>query len=209
MALPVADPLWPDRRALARVIEQGDAERFDAEVARQTTDRAKADTILNRMKRTATEHMDEDPAFYRRFSDLIEEAIRALREGRLSEAEYLARAEKQLADMRAGRSSGRPAVLDQYRHAAAYFGVLAEALAEQPIYDDALAHAAIRAEEIIEGRRVTDWTRNLDVQNRIKQELDEHLWQLQREHGFKLNLAGTDMLIERLIEVAKARDRLP
>jgi type I restriction enzyme R subunit len=33
--------------------------------------------------------MDEDPAFYRQFSDLLEETIRAYRERRLSEREYL------------------------------------------------------------------------------------------------------------------------
>ena len=33
--------------------------------------------------------MAEDPAFYKRFSEMLEEAIRAFREQRISDAEYL------------------------------------------------------------------------------------------------------------------------
>ncbi len=33
--------------------------------------------------------MDEDPTFYKQFSELLEETIRAYREKRLSEREYL------------------------------------------------------------------------------------------------------------------------
>src|SRR5690606_17143621 len=58
-----------------------DEEKFDEEVAKLATPAAKADTILNRMKRTIIENMDEDPAFYRRFAELIEETILAYRQG--------------------------------------------------------------------------------------------------------------------------------
>jgi hypothetical protein len=36
--------------------------------------------------------MDDDPVFYRRFSKILEEAIAAYRERRISEVEYLKRA---------------------------------------------------------------------------------------------------------------------
>jgi type I restriction enzyme R subunit len=54
-----------------------------------TSDASKADRIASATKRTITEKMDEDPAFYKRFSEMLEEAIRDYREKRISEKEYL------------------------------------------------------------------------------------------------------------------------
>ena len=109
---------------ITALVDIFDAERFDAEVERLGTPAAKADTILNRMKRTITERMDEDPAFYRRFSELIEETILAYRQGRIDQLEYLQQAEKALDQMRAGRESSLPPELSRYQHAPAYYGIL-------------------------------------------------------------------------------------
>lgn len=50
---------------------------------------SKADRITSATRRAITEKMDEDPTFYKQFSQLIAETIRAYREKRLSEREYL------------------------------------------------------------------------------------------------------------------------
>ena len=54
----------------------------------QTT-AARADTIAHAVKRTITEKMDEDPAFFSKFSELIQEVIDASRAKRISDLEYL------------------------------------------------------------------------------------------------------------------------
>ena len=54
-----------------------------------TSDASKADRIASAAKRTITEKMDEDPAFYRQFSELLEQTIRDYREKRISERDYL------------------------------------------------------------------------------------------------------------------------
>ncbi|MDI6869758.1 MAG: HsdR family type I site-specific deoxyribonuclease [Bacillota bacterium] len=66
-----------------------DEKAFAEEVARLAGDAAKADTIAHRALRTCIDHLPEDPAFYRKFSEMLEEAIRAFREERLKAAEYL------------------------------------------------------------------------------------------------------------------------
>ena len=112
-----------------------EVEAFDAEVEKLGTPTAKADTILNRMKRTITERMDENPAFYRRFSDLIEETILAYKQGRIDQLEYLHQSEEHLNNMRTGRSSDLPPQLTRYQHAPAYYGVLHESLATYGLND--------------------------------------------------------------------------
>ena len=68
-----------------------DKDAFLKEIEKLRKRGSKADTIAHRTKRTITERMDEDPAFYRKFSEMLEEAIRAFREKRLADRDYLAR----------------------------------------------------------------------------------------------------------------------
>jgi hypothetical protein len=161
-----------------------------AEVERLGTPAAKADTILHRMKRTISEHMDEDPVFYRRFAELVEETIHAYRQGRLDQLEYLHLARGRLEQMRSGRASDLPAQLAPYRHAPAYFGVLREPLAGYGLDEERIARAAIRQEEIIEANKVTDWETNLDIQNQIRSQLDDYFFDLERAAGVVGPLGG-------------------
>ena len=51
-----------------------------------------ADTIAYNVKRVILHRMDEDPAFYKKFSEMLQEVIDAFRSERLAEAEYLKQA---------------------------------------------------------------------------------------------------------------------
>ena len=182
-----------------------DAEKFDEEVARLETPAAKADTILNRMKRTISERMEEDPAFYRRFAELVEESILAYRQGRLDQLEYLNQAQTHLDALRAGRDSSIPTTLARYRDAPAYYGILAEALAPYGVAQGVMAALAIEQEAIIEANKVTDWRYNLDVQRTIRRKLDDGFIELERDTGAAIDVAQVDLMIEQILEVAKAR----
>lgn len=54
-----------------------------------TSAASRADRIASATKRIITEKMDEDPAFYKQFSEMLEETIRDYRERRISEKDYL------------------------------------------------------------------------------------------------------------------------
>lgn len=56
-----------------------DKEAFARELARLGGAASKADTIAYRTRRTITERMDLDPAFYKRFSELLEQTIAEFR----------------------------------------------------------------------------------------------------------------------------------
>ncbi len=192
---------------ITELVNVFDEERFDEEVAKLESPRAKADTILNRMKRTIIEHMDEDPALYRRFAELVEETIQAYREGRINELEYLQTATNAMDQLRSGRDASQPDVLNRYAHAPSYYGILRANLIEQ-CSDEQAAQVAIQIEELLQDSRVTDWTINLDVQQRMKRKLDELLFDRTRKLNLSLSDAELDMLIEQILEVAKARDYL-
>jgi type I restriction enzyme R subunit len=182
-------------------------EAFDAEVEKLGTPTAKADTILNRMKRTITERIDEDPAYFRRFSEMVEETILAYKQGRIDQLEYLRQAESHLDTMRSGRSDGLPSQLTRYQHAAAYYGVMRESLVPYGVDENSIADLAIRQESIIEAHKVTDWENNHDVKQQIRRDLDELFYEVEEATGIEIELDETDLIIDRVLEVAKARSR--
>ncbi|MBW1803402.1 MAG: type I restriction endonuclease subunit R, partial [Deltaproteobacteria bacterium] len=62
---------------------------FEKEIEKVRGAASKADSIAHRTKKTISEKWMEDPAFYKKFSEMLEEVIRAYRQHRLSDAEYL------------------------------------------------------------------------------------------------------------------------
>lgn len=198
-------------RPITDLVNIFDQEAFDREVERVEGAAAKADTIAYRLKRTITERMERDPAFYRKFSDLIEDTIEAYRQGRISEAEYLQRMTDALDQVRTGHDLSQPRKLARYRDAPAYYGILNEALAEVAFGDspeakqDYLADMAIDIEAIIESHKIRDWAENVDVENRIKRDIDDYLYRAVSE-STPLDGDTVDSIIRELVDVARKRD---
>lgn len=192
-------------KPITPLIDIFDQERFDQEVERVIGAAAKADTIAYRLKRTVTEKMEQDPAFYRRFSELIDATIAAYRDGRISELEYLERATDALEQVRAGHDRSQPAALSAYRDAPAYYGVIRELLVPR-LTEDSLAEMAIQIEALIEREKIRDWARNPEVQNRIKGKIDDYLYAVREAYQLALSIDEQDMIIDNVIEIARKRD---
>ncbi len=187
-----------------------DAEAFDAEVARVTGENAKADMILHRLKKTVRERMDEDPAFYRKFSQMIDETLQAYREGRLTEAEKFQQASDYLVQIRDGKDTTLPSQLHQYNHARAYFGELRD-ISETYGFDvqsNTLASLAIDFEEAIEDRKIRDWTMNNDVQDQMRNDIEDCLFDFQDKFEISIPNGSIDIIIEKMIDIAIERDHL-
>lgn len=204
-------------------------EAFEAEVDKMKSDRAKADTIANRTKRTITEKMEEDPFFYRKLSALLQQAIDDYRAERISEAQYLARVTAVMEEVRGGNVKEVPEVLKQSDLSRALFGALKEQITpasagtgaddsavvredvtnygdgasiSTPPTDHILAEAAVTMDQIIRRHAVVRWRENVDAQNRMRNDLDDFLFQLQKEKGFTLSFAQMDAIIEAAIRIA-------
>ena len=191
-----------------------DAEGFQAEVDKLKTPAAKADTIAHRVKRTVTENMEKDPAFYEKFSRLIEDTIKAYREGRLNEAEYLKKAEEILHKVQTGHDTDTPQKLHRYRDAPAYYGIIRDPMSQYTVNDpdvemnDLMADVAIRLEEIVEDHKIRDWTTNPDVESDIKRAMDEYLYSIKGRYDVPLSRGDIEVILDGVVDTAKQRDRM-
>jgi type I restriction enzyme R subunit len=185
-----------------------DAEAFGREVEKLESTAARADTIAHRTKATIHERMDEDPAFYEKFSKLLEEAIRAFRAERLSDAEYLKRV-SEISEKVIHRTGDEiPKELENHEAARAYYGVLIEFLEEsvdEKFRSQVGVEASLEIDRIVDEHRIVNWTSNPDVQNRMKGAIEDRLFEIMERHGFKIEFADIDKIMEHCLGIARSR----
>jgi type I restriction enzyme R subunit len=209
----------PDVAVITEMVNIFDQQAFDAEVERLEGVAAKADTIASRMAKTITEKMDQDPVFYTRFAELVQRAIDDYRRQRIDELEYLKRISEYLETVRRGHESDVPEELRDHRAAQAYFGVIGEVLerypvagvAERDVTDDhdtdsqagLAARMALAIEAIIDERRIRDWVHNEDIQRRMKDAIDDYLFDMQDKQRLRLQTGDMDGIIDRCLDIAR------
>jgi type I restriction enzyme, R subunit len=186
-----------------------DRQAFAEEVERVTSAAGKADTIAYRTKATIKERWDEDPAYYRRFSELLEEAIAAFRAERLSDAEYLKRVQEISTSVRDRTGDTLPPDVRYAEHARAMYGVVRETVAsfeiDQPAAESMSAEVALSIDRIVDELRTVNWTRNTDVQNRMRNAIEDKLFEVKEKYGVPFTLEDIDTIMERCLDVAKVR----
>ncbi|MAI62040.1 MAG: restriction endonuclease subunit R [Micavibrio sp. TMED27] len=186
-----------------------DTENFELELEKIEGEAAKADAIASRMKKTITEKMDEDPALYKRLSELIEEAIADHRAQRLSDALYLERVKNALDEMKKQGTSSLPVSLAGYEDAKAYYGVILDYLplsSPTKAKEDIAADIAIRVEELINTHKIRDWVHKIDIQNAMINSIEEYLFSMKGRYDLSFSLGELDQALEFLINTAKRRE---
>lgn len=190
---------------------------------------AKADFIASRVKKTCIEKMEEDPVLYKKLSEVIDEAIKAYLDNRLSEEEYL---QKMLDAWNEAKEQGTSKVPSELRsdpEAKAYFRLLldgfqrvtkfpigvtepqqeSESMPPKESRTDLAAIAAetaLKARKIIDERRIRDWTNNRDVENAMLNDLDDLMFSVKGRYDLPLTGTDIDELLESIIRVTKRRE---
>jgi type I restriction enzyme, R subunit len=181
-----------------------DAEQFNELIAGLSTPRARAEAILNHLKRSVLEKMETDPAYYRNFSQMIEETLRAIEQGRMSELEGLEFANHLREQETSGYRQDIPRRLRKLRDAPAYYGVVRESLASS-LSEDNLAEMAVQVEALIEKHKIRDWVDNPDVLNRMRNEIEDYLYAIEKAQIVHFRSIELDEIIERVIDIARKR----
>jgi type I restriction enzyme, R subunit len=205
IALPAETIIKPvninDRSALNAVIEEAGI-----------TTASKADRIASATKRTITEHMDEDPAFYMQFSEMLEQTIRDYRERRLSEKDYLGKV-VDIAMRTAAKDRGRklPISVQGNDDAGAFFGVLERLMSSGNAEADAakaeeIGQISLALISIIKEHHIVDVWANDDAKNRMKNAIDDYFFDIVRDQkGFALTVEQLDQLQAQIMKLAEAR----
>ncbi|MEI8390247.1 MAG: HsdR family type I site-specific deoxyribonuclease [bacterium] len=196
-----------------------DTEKFDAEVEKIGSLASKADTIAHRTSKTITEKWDEDPVFYRKFSEMLKDAIEAFKqkimqaknefERKLSEREYYDVVQNIMNNVRNRSGDDLPEKLRHREVAKAFYGVSLELLDK---YNDATFNAkeisadiAVKIDDIILQNKIVDWVNNQDIQNIMFNETEDFLFSIKGRYNLLLSYDDIDNIIEGCLKVARNR----
>ena len=181
-------------------------EKRQEAVAAATGDASMADIIAYNVKRVIHVRMEEDPAFYKRFSDMLQEVIDAFRAQRLAEAEYLKKAREIESAVLNRSDESIPATLTGHDMARRYYGVIYEVMKRQEGDAGKLrsvtADVALAVEKIIAGLYIRDWTTNKDQQNKMRTAIEDYLFAVKDQQGIDPSLDEIDAIMDRSLDIA-------
>ncbi|MFM8833373.1 MAG: type I restriction endonuclease subunit R, partial [Cytophagales bacterium] len=138
---------------ITQLVNIFDKEKFQQEVENTTGKAAKADKIASRTAKHITEKMDEDPAFYKKFSQMLKETIADYETKRITEAQYLNKVQEIMDNVLAHTDSDIPEALRDKDVAKAFYGLTLESLTskvqDEVVRREISTQTALQIDELI------------------------------------------------------------
>ncbi len=164
-------------------------EEFEDELKRVIGDNAKADMIISATIKVISEKREENPAYYEKLSKEIQEILDLYKMGRLTDIEKL----KYAKDIRSMLIKKNDKDIDKYPER------IKNNIVGKAFYDNLQNEMGFLSNEIFidtilkidnifrEVSKKPDWENNSDIKNRIEQEIDDTLWELEEEYNIEFN----------------------
>jgi type I restriction enzyme R subunit len=181
-----------------------DSGAFQEEVDKQTTPAAKADTIAHRTKKTITEKMDEDPTFYRKFSKVLEDAIAAFREKRISDTEYLKKVQEAYEKVLSKGGSDLPDSLPGTPSAGPIYNTILGALNDTGLDESVLVDAVKEIDSRLIALAIVNFKANPDIEKAMLNAVDDVLYDLDDSHDLNLGEEQMDKICAECLSIMKS-----
>ena len=201
---------------ITELVDIFDKEKFQQEVENTTGKAAKADKIASRTSKHISEKMEEDPAFYKKFSQMLKETIAEYEAHRITEVQYLNKVQEIMNNVLAHTDSDIPEALRDKDVAKAFYGLSLESLSEK-IQDTIVrreisTQAALNIDEMIQkavldrGKSVIDWQFKTNITGKLQIEIGDYLIdEVRDKYNINLSFGELDEIANRCLEVAKIR----
>lgn len=187
-----------------------DKEKFQQEVENTTGKAAKADKIASRTAKHISEKMEEDPAFYKKFSQMLKESIADYENKRINEATYLNRVQEIMNNVLAHTDSEIPSSLKNADVAKAFYGITNEVwhskFSDEETRKQIAANTALEIDEIIKSLLKVNWQNEVDVPKRMEHLIGDFLIdEVRDKYSIDLSFEEIDSIAARCVTVAKIR----
>lgn len=203
-------------QSLTKLINIFDRDEFQKEVDATVGSAARADKIASRTAKHITEKMDEDPAFYKKFSEMLKDAIRAYEEQRISEAEYLNKSREIMESVLSHTDKDIPGELINKDVARAFYGICLENLGKnvqdeivrrQIAMQSALAIDGIIQKAVLDNEMpIIDWQDKANITGKIHIDIGDYfIDEVRNKYSLKLTFDDIDDLTDKCIEIARVR----
>ncbi len=193
-----------------------DKEKFQQEVENTTGKAAKADKIASRTARHISEKMDEDPVFYKKFSQLLKETIADYEAKRIGEVQYLLKVEEIMENVLTLTDSDIPEALYDMDVAKAFYGLTIERLndkiQDELVRKEIAIQTAIFIDKLVKdavldgGQPIVDWQYKTNITGKLLIDIGDYLIdEVRDKYSISLTFEEMDDIADKCIEVAKIR----
>ena len=171
---------------------------------------SRADSIAHAIDKTITQKWDEDPAFYSKFSELIQKVIDDFRQQRISDLEYLDKVGEIRNKVVNKIHDDIPEQLKNSEDSMAFYGILFPHF-QKYIYDSQTlekicSEAAISINRIIKDNLKVHFWQDNDAQKQVMNEIDDYLYdEIKEKQSIDLKTDIMDNIIEETMKLAKHR----
>ncbi len=203
-------------QVITELVNIFDKEKFQQEVENTTGKAAKADKIASRTAKHISEKMDEDPAFYKKFSQMLSETIAEYEEKRINEAQYLSKVQEIMENVLAHTDSDIPESLQKREVAKAFYGLTLESLVDKVqdavVRREIAVQSAIHIDDLISEsvldteKPIIDWQHKSNITGKLLIEIGDYLIdEVRDKYNVSLTFGEMDQIANSCIEVAKLR----
>ena len=171
--------------------------------------KARAAFIQTRIVSELEARRFDDPLTYKRFSERIRDTLAEYRKSR-DENVYFLNMQKMAEDLREGfTGNSYPVNIDRDSDAKAFYGVLVDALTQNhksdEAFDDDIGLLALNIKNEIQSLARVDWRTSVAINKKMRQAIEDFLWDFCDEHKVNIDLDTLDLLIENTIKTAMSR----
>jgi len=193
-------------RQVVPLVSIFDDEAFRAAVEERHSPRSKADMIASQTKRTISERWNEDPALYRKFSEMLQAVIDEFRCGRLTDAEFLTRVQRVRQSVVNRTDESLPEGVKGHAVTRALYGVLKEALGSRASGDSGagvFTTLSIAMEKSMRRLAIVNWAANEDVLKRMALEMEDLLLDSRDDSRLDISFEDVDVIVHKALDIAR------
>jgi type I restriction enzyme R subunit len=176
---------------------------------KKESDASIADTIAHQLTRSIEEQWDEDPIFFEKFSKLIRDTIADFHKGRISDLVYLSKVRQMRDSVQSRQDEADPAPvrLRVDGHAQAFWGLARRNLEKAGLGNTELAaDIALEVSRIVQNRRKVGWQNDRDVENLIRNDIDDFFFEeLRGRRKLLIDPAVLDGVVDDVLASARVR----
>ncbi len=187
-----------------------DKEKFQQEVENTIGKAARADKIASRTAKHITEKMEEDPAFYKKFSEMLKDAIADYESKRINEAQYLNKTKDIMEAVLSHTDEDLPSSLQNSDVARAFYGITNQELLDK--INDPLtrkhisANTALAIDDIILSLVKVNWQNEVDIPKKMVHLIGDFLIDEVRDvYNLQISFKEIDEIAFNCVNVAKIR----
>jgi type I restriction enzyme, R subunit len=184
-----------------------DKEKFEEDTKEKSAG-ARADIIKSLASAHASEHFDEDPIFYKKLSEVIQEAYEKYRDRRITDTEYLEMMEDVNSRLTINLDDDVPKEVSGNQATKAYYRVIETVKSKiEGINNETISELALKVDSIVKKYAVRDWHLGNVIEKKIISSIEADVFYF-LEDTYKVEFSEDEMneMTDNFMLIAKRLD---